>query len=1074
MYGLLLENLSEYIKSVYGEEKWEDIRRQAGIDSPSFSVHQVYPENLLQKLAKKAQQVLGVSEREFMDQMGVYFVGFVGQYGYDRVLSVLGRHMRDFLNGLDNLHEYLKFSYPRMRAPSFICENETKQGLTLHYRSKRRGFVYYTMGQIREVARYFYHKEMHIELVREEILFDTVHVTFQLTFDNRAFTLASLAMTREEKHLPISAHVLFEIFPFCMVFGADMVVRSIGNSLMVILPELLGKKITAWFDLVRPLIAFKFQTILNRTNNIFELVTVDPVTERFDAQNEDLLQHEDGSEPEKSLRLKGQMVYMENWRMIMFLGTPVMPDLNSLITTGLYINDLSMHDFSRDLMLAGTQQSVELKLALDQEQQKSKKLEESMRLLDEEMRRTDELLYQMIPKQVADRLRRGENPIDTCEMFDSVSILFSDIVTFTEICSRITPMEVVSMLNAMYSIFDKLTERNSVYKVETIGDAYMVVAGAPDKDANHAERVCDMALDMVDAITDLKDPSTGQHLRIRVGVHSGAVVAGIVGLKMPRYCLFGDTVNTASRMESTSIAMKVHISESTKILIGPNYKILERGEIDVKGKGTMGTYWLEERENRLPLQLTTTLQVHPVSPVSSTPTSKTKAIMPPVSKSLTPLVPVSVSLEVSIPATSVPSVDVVAPSSSMSGLVLTAAAAAHMSLHHQTVVAGGPAAASESAGSTGVGGVGDSAAAGGPGAGAPPDDRNSRIYSPVTFKDVARRSAANSPDQEKRRESRSNSTGHVFMRSPSDIFGSLILDTEEFLEDLQISRSSLANNSNNPPSCGFSPTPPFRIGSAPPKPRPSNPNKFTPEELAAMDQLTPPSTAPARETASCSSASLDRDKAAKLNSLDATTTTEVAAVVCPMRPKSPVVQATTSKSDTKRPGSKDSVSSISLHSPPPHRSNSAPSRPHSMSKAARKAFLAAKQTKAMEKLDKMIEEVHEVESQSATKAANMRMALFGHDRGGGGDLAAGGCPLFLPPPPQQQQRLMPSSISDSGLCSHGHSHAPSCHHLDPKMSNSQSFQHSPRGGITHQCCSGFGHGNGRHSHRMHSNACRIL
>lgn len=120
-------------------------------------------------------------------------------------------------------------------------------------------------------------------------------------------------------------------------------------------------------------------------------------------------------------------------------------------------------------------------------------------------------------------------------MFDSVSILFSDIVTFTEICSRITPMEVVSMLNAMYSIFDTLTERNKVYKVihnlyiivpilflilqlhelkiqfqvETIGDAYMVVSGAPMTEDNHAEKVCDMALDMVDAITDLKDPSTG-------------------------------------------------------------------------------------------------------------------------------------------------------------------------------------------------------------------------------------------------------------------------------------------------------------------------------------------------------------------------------------------------------------------------------------------------------------------------------------------------------------------------------------------------------------------------------------
>lgn len=317
------------------------------------------------------------------------------------------------------------------------------------------------------------------------------------------------------------------------------------------------------------------------------------------------------------------MIYMENWRMIMFLGTPVMPDLTSLISTGLYINDLSMHDFSRfdyfcwhtviisiyilcifrqftfrDLMLAGTQQSVELKLALDQEQQKSKKLEESMRKLDDEMRRTDELLYQMIPKQVADRLRRGENPIDTCEIFDSVSILFSDVVTFTEICSRISPMEVVSMLNGMYSIFDTLTERNNVYKVETIGDAYMVVSGAPEKDQNHAEKVCDMALDMVEAITDLKDPSTGTHLRIRVGVHSGAVVAGIVGLKMPRYCLFGDSVNTASRMESTSTAMKVHISETTKELLGPNYKLTDRGEIEVKGKGNMKTYWLDDRENR--------------------------------------------------------------------------------------------------------------------------------------------------------------------------------------------------------------------------------------------------------------------------------------------------------------------------------------------------------------------------------------------------------------------------------------------------------------------------------------------
>uniref|UniRef100_A0A182XVU3 guanylate cyclase n=1 Tax=Anopheles stephensi TaxID=30069 RepID=A0A182XVU3_ANOST len=749
MYGLLLENLSEYVKAVYGEDKWDDIRRQTGISSPSFSVHDDYDENLLNVLATKAQEILGISERDFMDQMGVYFVNFVSQYGYDRVLSVLGRHMRDFLNGLDNLHEYLKFSYPLMRAPSFICENETRHGLTLHYRTKRKGFVYYTMGQIREVARHFYHKDMQIELVKSDLLGETNHYTFQLTFDNRAFSLATLAMTREEKHLPISASVLFEIFPFCIVFGSDMVVRSIGNSLMVILPDLLSKKITDWFELRRPLIAFKFQTILNRTNNIFELVTVQSVKKRPENQRKTelvLSEDENEEEVEKRLRLKGQMIYMENWYMIMFLGTPVMPKLTSLISTGLYINDLSMHDFSRDLMLAGTQQSVELKLALDQEQQKSKKLEESMRKLDEEMRRTDELLYQMIPKQVADRLRRGENPIDTCEMFNSVSILFSDVVTFTEICSRITPMEVVSMLNAMYSIFDTLTERNSVYKVETIGDAYMVVSGAPAKEQNHAEKVCDMALDMIEAITDLKDPSTGSHLRIRVGVHSGAVVAGIVGLKMPRYCLFGDSVNTASRMESTSQAMRIHISESTKNLLSSNYRVSERGEIDVKGKGTMKTYWLDYRENRPPLQL---LDEDIKSPsIEYIEASKDRRV-------------------------SIPSYNFV------------------QQPHKQS-----------------LGGLSSAGL----------EDR--RVYSPVTFEDVARRSIANSPVKlhafgPRGRENRSNSTGHAFMHSVSDVFGSLVNDTEEFLEDLQ-HRNSLSNtlySGSTPSPCPFSPPAQFRTKS---------------------------------------------------------------------------------------------------------------------------------------------------------------------------------------------------------------------------------------------------------------------
>lgn len=592
MYGLLLESLACYIKENYGDEKWEEIRRAAAIEHISFSTHQIYPENLIPKLSAKAIELLHVPEHEFMAHMGEYFVDFVGQYGYDRVLSVLGRHMRDFLNGLDNLHEYLKFSYPRMRAPSFFCENETSTGLTLHYRSKRRGFVHYTMGQIKQVGKEIYKlDDVEITIIKEEMSFDMHVVTFNLKFDNRAFC-ALTALDREDQCLPLKASIFIDIFPFCILFGPDMIIKNIGNSLAHILPELIGQDISEVFDLTRPLIDFKFTSILKRTNNIFELVSQRSlITGGSEVADED----EDHT---RKIHLKGQMLYMEEWKMIVFLGTPQMNDLDAMIRVGLFINDLSMHDFSRDLMMAGTQQSVELKLALDQEQQKSKKLEESMKKLDEEMKRTDELLYQMIPKLVADRLRKGENPVDTCQVFECVTILFSDVVTFTEICSRISPMEVVSMLNSMYSIFDRLTELNGVYKVETIGDAYMAVGGAPVKDVLHAERTCDMAMDMVDAIQDLTDPSTGQHLRIRVGIHSGAVVAGVVGLKMPRYCLFGDSVNTASRMESTSEPMKIHISQTTHELLGADYATAERGEIVVKGKGQMKTYWLTGKKGR--------------------------------------------------------------------------------------------------------------------------------------------------------------------------------------------------------------------------------------------------------------------------------------------------------------------------------------------------------------------------------------------------------------------------------------------------------------------------------------------
>ena len=152
MYGLLIESIAEYTKRVYGNAVWENVRKKAKIDYHTFSTSQQYSETLMAKLIKCIAEVTEQDINELMENLGIEFVDFVGQFGYDRILRVLGRHMRDFLNGLDNLHEYMRFSYSKLKPPSFFVEKENSTGLTLHYRSKRKGFLYYVKGQIKQVC----------------------------------------------------------------------------------------------------------------------------------------------------------------------------------------------------------------------------------------------------------------------------------------------------------------------------------------------------------------------------------------------------------------------------------------------------------------------------------------------------------------------------------------------------------------------------------------------------------------------------------------------------------------------------------------------------------------------------------------------------------------------------------------------------------------------------------------------------------------------------------------------------------------------------------------------------------
>eukprot|EP00555_Chaetoceros_dichaeta_P013092 CAMPEP_0198268664 /NCGR_PEP_ID=MMETSP1447-20131203/38306_1 /TAXON_ID=420782 /ORGANISM="Chaetoceros dichaeta, Strain CCMP1751" /LENGTH=742 /DNA_ID=CAMNT_0043959849 /DNA_START=100 /DNA_END=2328 /DNA_ORIENTATION=- len=213
--------------------------------------------------------------------------------------------------------------------------------------------------------------------------------------------------------------------------------------------------------------------------------------------------------------------------------------------------------------------------------------------------RTEDLLFEVFPKHIAEALRDGKKVAP--ESRDVVTIFFSDIVGFTKISSTLSPIKISEMLDRLYSNFDSLSRKHDVFKVETIGDAYMAVTNlVKDQPDDHAKRIAEFSIEALkganETLIDLDDESLG-YVNIRVGFHSGPVVANVVGSVNPRYCLFGDTVNTASRMESNSEINRIHCSQRAARLLRTQddmMRMRSRGIITVKGKGEMRTYWVNE------------------------------------------------------------------------------------------------------------------------------------------------------------------------------------------------------------------------------------------------------------------------------------------------------------------------------------------------------------------------------------------------------------------------------------------------------------------------------------------------
>jgi adenylate cyclase len=216
---------------------------------------------------------------------------------------------------------------------------------------------------------------------------------------------------------------------------------------------------------------------------------------------------------------------------------------------------------------------------------------------EREHTRSESLLANILPRTVADRLKARTGAV-IADKYDEASILFADMAGFTARASDTSPEDLVEFLNRVFTAFDRLVERHGLEKIKTTGDAYMVVSGVPVPRSDHAEALAQLALAMRDVAMGLKDPH-GRRVPIRIGIGSGAVVAGVVGTRKFFYDVWGDAVNVASRMETTGIVGKIQVAQETYERLKDDFVLKDCGEIDVRGKGRMRTWFLVERRIRV-------------------------------------------------------------------------------------------------------------------------------------------------------------------------------------------------------------------------------------------------------------------------------------------------------------------------------------------------------------------------------------------------------------------------------------------------------------------------------------------
>ncbi|KAK2169730.1 hypothetical protein LSH36_7g04021 [Paralvinella palmiformis] len=617
-YGFLNQALSKAISRRFGLQIWEEIKNASEVRIPSpVSLALIYEDRIAYNIVQTASEITGLTADEIWELFGETFFDFCEESGYEKIMQVLGGNLKDLFENLDALHDHLSSIYSGMRVPTFRCSEHDDGTLTLHYHSRRHGLEHVIIGLIKTVANKLQNKEMNVEILTSQSLFCPDHVQFLVTekvtsqespnSHKRGYCFQEENNDSENWLMncdfQIGPTAFCKAFPFHVMFNRDFCIVQVGDSLVRIIPilEQPAIKFTDVFQFVRPQIHMSVDDVIVHRNQVFVVQVKSQIslTKRHSACPPYVtsggrlavpcFSEDCNVQSHKNMRLKGEMLYVPEIEKVIFLCSPSVGSLEELLAAGLFLSDIPAHDSTRDLLFSREQFRAEYELTYKLEIL-TDKLQETYRELEIEKCTADKLIYSILPPSVANKLREGQ-PVEAVK-YHAVTILFTGICYFNAFCSHNSPIKVVNLLNELYTKFDALSDPRAydVYKVETVGDKYMLASGLPEKTSLHARNIAQVALDMMDISRDVV--VDGNSIKLQIGVHSGEVVAGVVGQRLPRYGVFGSTVCIASRMESTGSPDCINISETTykylntKKCFDAQFSFKERGEIRVKGMTT--------------------------------------------------------------------------------------------------------------------------------------------------------------------------------------------------------------------------------------------------------------------------------------------------------------------------------------------------------------------------------------------------------------------------------------------------------------------------------------------------------